>query len=248
VIVAELKAEFRKLVRTRSTYGVIAFALALEGIFAFWANGIKAEPVALAQSGFLQLQLVDAVGALGLIGAIVAVLLVTQEYRYNTIMYTLTAANHRWKVLLAKFLVITGYALVFTIFMAALSPLLARLGIAIQGANMAPQHIYFADIWWRVLFYGWGYAMAGMLIAFLLRNQIGALVALLLLPGLIEQLVGLVLKQNSIYLPFSALDAVIHPGSGSHVLTVTSAALVYLAYLATAGIVAAVLFQKRDAN
>jgi ABC-type transport system involved in multi-copper enzyme maturation permease subunit len=123
-MMSELKSEFLKLTRTRSTYGVLAFALVLEGIFAFWANGFKANPLQLHSSSFLQSQISDAISALGLIGAFAAVLLVTQEYRYNTIMYTLTTANRRWKVLAAKFLVITGYAVLFTLFMGALSPLL----------------------------------------------------------------------------------------------------------------------------
>ena len=244
----ELKAEFRKLVRTRSTYGVLAFALVLEGIFAFWANGFKVDKAQLLSHSFLQTQITEAVSALGIIGAFVAVLLVTQEYRYNTIMYTLTSANRRWKVLAAKFVVVTVYALLFTVFMAALSPLLSRIGIALQGATLSPQHVYFADIAWRVLFYGWGFSMAGLLIALLLRNQIASFAALLLLPGLLEQLLGMILKQNAIYLPFSALDSVLHPSSGSHVLTTASAAVVYMVYLAVAGLAASILFHKRDAN
>jgi ABC-2 type transport system permease protein len=247
-MIAELKAEFLKLTRTRSTYIVIALALALEGIFAFWANGYKVDHRALLSPLFLQNQAVDAVGALGLIGAFAGVLLVTHEYRYNTIMYSLTATNRRFKVLLAKFVVVTVFALLFTVVMATLSPLLARLGITLQGAHIVPQHFYFGDFVWKILFYGWGFAMAGLVIGFIARNQIASFAALLLVPGLVEQLLGLVLKENKIYLPFSSLDAVLHPGTGSHVLTSKSGAAVYLMYLVFAWLIAAFLFHKRDAN
>lgn len=247
-MIAELKSEFRKLLTVRSTYFVFAIAFALELIFAFWANGYKVDPKALVVPTFLQSQIVEAVSALGLIGAITGVLLVTHEYRYNTIMYTLTTTNRWAKVLSAKIVVITCYALIFTVIMAALSPLLARLGIALHGYHMSPQEFHLGSIVWRVLFYGWGFAMAGLLLSVLIRNQIGSIAALLLFPGLIEQLLGLVLKNNSIYLPFSALDAVLHPGSGSHVLTTASAAGVVMIYLAVGWLVAFVLFMRRDAN
>jgi ABC-type transport system involved in multi-copper enzyme maturation permease subunit len=172
----------------------------------------------------------------------------TYEYRFNTITYTLTATNHRLKVLASKVIVATCFALVFTTIMAALSPLAVLLGLSFQDAHLAPQFIAYSEIVWRVLFYGWGFGMAGLLIAALIRNQIGAIAGLLLLPGLVEQLLGLLLKSNAIYLPFSALDAVVHPGTGSHVLTSISAALVFLCYLVVGWIVAVVLFLRRDAN
>jgi ABC-2 type transport system permease protein len=247
-MIPAIRSEFRKLLTVRSTYITVAFALVLEGIFAFWANGYKVDPKALAAPNFLQSQIVDAVSALGLIGAIVTVLLMTYEYRFNTITYTLTVTNRRLKVLLAKVIVATCFALVFTVIMATISPLAAMLGAHINGLTISPQNIAYSAIAWKVLFYGWGFGMAGLLIAALVRNQIGAIAALLLLPGLVEQLLGLLLKSNSIYLPFSALDTVAHTGTGSHVLTSASAALVFLCYLVVGWIVAAVLFVRRDAN
>jgi ABC-2 type transport system permease protein len=247
-MLAEIRAEFLKLTRTRSTYVVIGIALAMEGLFAFWGNGVKAQAASLQMPTFLQTQALEAVSALGLIGALVAVLLVTQEYRFNTIMYTLASTNRRFKVFFAKLVVLTLFALLFTAVMAVLSPVLASLGVAVQGKQLVPQHFYYADILWRVFFYGWGYMMAGMVIGFLARNQIASFAGLLLLPGLVEQLFGMILKNNAVYLPFSALDAVIHPGTGSHVLTSAGAAGVYLVYIGVTGILALVLFQRHDAN
>ncbi len=247
-MIAELKSELRKLVSVRATYGILAVSLLLMGIFAFWANGVKVDPKALQSPSFLQGQIVEGVSALGLIGAFAGVLLVTYEYRYNLIMYSLTASSRRYKVLLAKLLVVSAYALIYTAAMAVLTVLFVQIGVAIQGANMAAQEFVYSDFVWRIFFYGWGFAMIGLAIGFLVRNQIFAFATLLILPGLVEQLLALVLKNNQIYLPFRALDAVIHPGSGSHVLTSFAGAMVFLVYLVVAWIAALILFQKRDAN
>jgi ABC-type transport system involved in multi-copper enzyme maturation permease subunit len=247
-MIPAIKSEFRKLLTVRSTYAIIAFALVLEGMFAFWANGVKADPKALLDSHFLQGQAIEAIGALGLIGAFVTVLLMTYEYRYNTITYTLTTTNRRIKVLTAKIIVASCFALVFSAVMAALSPLAVLLGTGLQGAHLAPQSISYAEVAWKVLFYGWGFGMAGLLIGALVRNQIAAIAGLLLIPGLIEQLLSFVLKNNQIYLPFRSIDAVIHPGVGSHVLTSANGAVVFSCYLVAGWIVALILFQKRDAN
>lgn len=245
-MIPAIKSEFRKLLTVRSTYGVLLFALVVEGIFAFWANGYKADPKALAAPDFLQTQTLEAVSALGLIGSIVTVLLMTYEYRHNTITYTLTAANSRAKVLVAKTIAASCFALCFTAVMAALTPLAVLLGTSIKGLTLAPQTIAYGDVVWRMLFYGWGFGMTGLLLGALIRSQIGAIASLLLLPGVVEQLLSLLLKSNSKYLPFTSLDAVIHPLD--NVLTSTTGALVFCIYLAVGWLVAFVLFVRRDAN
>ena len=244
-MLAALKGEFRKLITVRSTYFIIGIALLMEFLFAFWGNGYKAFPETLQFPGYLQTQIVDAVSALSLIAALVAVLQITHEYRYNTITYTLTAAKSRTKLLVSKVLVLSAFSVLFTIFMATLSPLLVILGAHLADHSVGPQHIYYQDFVWNVLFYGWGYMMAGLLLGLLIRNQVGSLAALLLLPGVVEQLLGLLLKDNRAYLPFTALDAVAHVGTK---LTDVKAAGVYLIYLLVGWALAFILFQKRDGN
>jgi ABC-type transport system involved in multi-copper enzyme maturation permease subunit len=244
-MLAAIKAEFRKLLTTRSTYFIFIFAFILELIFAFWANGYKVSPTMPQTPFFLQSQIMDAVSALALIGAFVGVLLVTHEYRYNTIMYTLTASNSRAKVLAAKIIVATAYALVFTVVMAALAPLLSYIGLSLHGYTLGPQTFYFASFVPHVLFYGWGFVMMGVLLSVLIRSQIGAFAALLLLPGLVEQLLTLVLKSNAVYLPFSAMNAVLHFDPR---LSSGEAVGVFMIYLVVGWLIAFILFKKRDAN
>jgi len=249
---ATLKAEFRKLLTVRSTYAIILFMLALEGIFAFWANGYKVSAPQLAQHDFLMRNIFDGVSALATFPAIVAVLLMSHEYRYNTIMHSLTLSPSRLRVLFSKVLVVSVYAVIITAAFAAITLGLTELGLHLGHHHMVAQTLPFHRLVLQVLFYGWGMALAGLLIASLLRNQIASVVSLLVLPGIIEQLLSLLLKSKTIYLPFTALGQVIenHPTSSDihHVLTPIHAAEVFLVWLVVGWIISAILFVRRDAN
>jgi ABC-type transport system involved in multi-copper enzyme maturation permease subunit len=249
-MIAELKAEVRKLVTIRSTYIIIAVVLALEVFLAFFISGVRAHPDALHNPQTLASDAGLAIHTLSLFCALIAVLLLTHEFRYNTISYSLTLSNSRSKVLAAKIIVMSVFAVCFTLITGALSPLLAILGMNVNHLHLVAQSIPYHSILWRGLFYGWGYTMAGLVIATLVRNQIGAIVTLFIVPGTVEGLLSLLLKQNIQYLPFSALNVVIGSGSGLGVtttITQAQAALVFSAYLVVGWIVAWVLFLRRDA-
>lgn len=249
-MIAALKAEFRKLLTVRSTYIVTGLVLVLVIFIAGYIEGWQLSPADLQQPNQFGS---DVFGALNLsiFGAIIAILLMTHEYRYNTIMYTLTASNSRSKVLLAKIVTISVYAVFLTVMVGLLSPIVCSIGIHLHGHTLVPQVLHVGDLLWRSLFYGWAYGMAGLLLAVLIRVQVGAIAALFLIPGLIEQLLGQLLKHNTVYLPFSSLDQVINssasnPSGGQ--LAPGKAALVFLTYLVIGWIVAWILFLRRDAN
>jgi ABC-2 type transport system permease protein len=251
-MMASLKSELRKLWTVRSTYFILLFALAIMGIFAFWVEGIKAgvggnSPVT---DGFKTAKLIrDAVTSLGVFGAIVGILTFTHEYRYNTISYTLTASRSRLKSLLAKIISVSIFAILFTVYAAVMATILMHIALAIKGYHLSPQ--YFPhDLWWRVVFVGWGYAMIGLLIAAIIRQQVGSIVAFLLFPTLIEQIVGGLLRNNRIYLPFTALQQVtgLEGGGNMPTLSHNKAALVFVGYLLVGWLIAGLLFIRRDAN
>jgi ABC-2 type transport system permease protein len=251
-MIASIKSEFRKVLSIRSTYILIIICLVLMGLFAFYgqgiryADGFKGPGLPPVPPDYLQRAVADAVNALALFIALIGVLLMTHEYRYNTVMYTLTASNSRTKTLLSKVFVISAVSIALTLIMGTLSPLVTALGLHIRGAELGTQVFYFKDLLWHVLLYGWGFAMAGLLLAVLIRNQIGAIVALLLIPTTVEPLLSFVLgEKNSHYLPFLSLGAVIN-----HNPTMSEArgAVVFLAYLVIGWAVGWILFVRRDAN
>lgn len=248
-----LKSEFRKLLTVRTTYYITGIITIVVMFVAFYLEGWRLSSSSLHEPTQLA---GDVTGALGLsiLGAVIAILLVTHEYRYNTIMYTFTNSNSRSKVLFSKFIVISAYALFLTALIGILSPVMSYLGVHAHGHAFAPQALHYWSLTWRSLFYGWGYGMAGMLFAFLTRSQVASIVALFLIPSAVEQLLGeLLLKHNSIYMPFSALTQVLNGPSldgrvTSSTMSPIKAAGVYCIYLVVGWLVAWALFMKRDAN
>lgn len=244
-MIALLRAEFRKLFTARSTYVIIFIALAIDVLIAGYAKGYKLAGPQLTDSFALQDSMLTSTMITAIFSALIALLLITHEYRYNTILYSLTSSNSRTKFLVAKFLAVTIFSLVLSTVIVALAPLLSTIGVAIAGNSLAPQSIYLADSLWRILFYSWGYSIIALLIGFLIRNQIGAIMTLFLFPSTIESLLTLLLKDNVSYLPFSALGSVM---TQSDVLSYGKAALVFSIYLVVGWLIAWILFLKRDSN
>jgi ABC-2 type transport system permease protein len=249
-MIAYFKSELRKLYTVRSTYVILLFSFVLMLIFAFWIEGIKAgnPGKAVTDSHKLASIFLDAITNLAFWGGIVGILSVTHEYRYNTIMYTLTSSRSRSQTLLAKVAAISLFALFFAVFVSVFAVALMYIGLAIKGVSLSHQ-VLSPDIIWRVLFVSWGYSMLGALLAVIIRHQVGAIAAFFVMPVFLEQLLGLLLKDNRIYLPFNALSQVTQPqGMELHkVLSHGRAALVFGIYLAIAWIVAWYLFLRRDA-
>lgn len=248
-----LRSEFKKLLTVRSTYIITALVTAFVIFITFYVIGWRMNAHDLHDPNQLASTITGAL-SLTVFGAIVAILLMTHEYRYNTIMYTLTSSNSRSKVLLSKFIVVSVYALLLSVLIGVLSPLMTYLGVHANGHTLVPQTLHYGDLIWRSLFYGWGFSMAGLLFALLSRNQVASIAALFVIPDFIEQLLGLLLKHNTVYLPFSSLSQVLNAGSGngrvdtSSTLSPGKAAGVFCIYLAVGWAVSWYLFLRRDAT
>lgn len=251
-MMSELKAEFRKLFTVRSTYIICGLTFLLIIFFGFYIAGWRIDQMDIHNPATLAGDITGAVSTVSIFSALIAVLLLSHEYRYNTIMYSLTSSNSRNKVLASKILMMTGFSIVFTVIVAIVAPLMVRLGINAHGLHFVPQTLYFRTIIWKCLFYGWGYTMAGLLLTALIRNQIGSIITLFIVPGTVEALLGLILKNNVVYLPFTALNTVIGRGgtgeqSGPGISPV-HAAMVFCSYLVVGWIIAWILFLRRDAT
>lgn len=246
----EIKAEFRKIFSVRSTYVIFAIVLVLLILVGFYVTGWHSQKSDLTNPTFLFDQDRQAISFLAIFPALIGLLLFTHEFRYNTIFYSLTLSNSRSKVLWAKMFAISAIAIVTTVIVAIAAPLLGKWGLSVHHAKLVHQHFSVGSIAWRGLAYGWGYAMAALVLAALVRNQIGAIIALFVLPGTVEGLLSIWLKGNTVYLPFSALKTMLgfNPESGPPKITEVQALLVFLAYLVIAWVVSWYLFIKRDAN
>jgi ABC-2 type transport system permease protein len=243
-MISAIKSEFRKLLTIRSTYVICLLSFALLVFFAFYIGGLRAG-AASNDPGKLTSDVMGAINFLSIFIAIASALIMTHEYRYNTILYTLTASKSRLRVLLAKVIVVSVFSIVFTLVAGTLSPILSYMGMSLHHLTVVHQNIQISDLLWRGIFYGWAYGMIGLLFATLIRSQIGTMVAIFFIPSTIEPLLGLLLKEKVAYLPFNALNAI---AGNLTVLTHAKAAVLVTVYLLAGWIIAFVLFLRRDAN
>lgn len=234
-------AEVRKLLTIRSTYILAAIALLLIGFVSFWTMGVKGDP---AQTTALSQAALTAGATSGIFMAITAILLITHEYRYNTIVYTLTASRSRSKVLAAKLIATAGYAVLVSALLGVAAVLLLLIGAALRDGGLAPQIFPVWDTVWRTVTFALGFALAGLLFGVLFRHVVGAIILLFIAPSTIESLLMLVLKENAKYLPFTALEQV----NTGMFLKPAMGLLIFSAYLAGGWILAWILFLRRDAN
>jgi ABC-2 type transport system permease protein len=252
-MIPAIKSELRKMLTVRSTYIYLGVALAIVALFAGFIEGFRSAPDALRNPHLLSGESTSAIVFVGLLLAFVGLLLVGHEYRYNTIMYTLTAQNRRYKVLLAKLVVISMFAVVSSLIVTFFSPLCTIIGAALHGHHIGPQVFDYWSVIWHCVFCGWGYAMYGFVLAVLLRNQVGAIVTFLMFPLIGENLLTLLLKHAAKYLPFTALQAVVlgveqPSGIGGNHTSILQATTTTLVYVVIGLIVGSMLFIKRDAN
>jgi hypothetical protein len=251
-MIAALRSEFRKLFSTRSTYIIVGLSLLLACSYSFYVSGYRASTFDVHSAAFLAQQVTGAVGVVTVFGALVGILLISHEYRYSTLIYTLTASTSRTKTLIAKVLAISAYAIAFTIVVGVLSPLMAYLGASMHHLTVVHQEFTYSTLIWRSLFYGWAYMMIGLILGFVFRNTIAAIAVFFLFPGTVEPLLTLILKSNAVYLPFSSLNLVIVTGT-SHITAAGSvsplkAASVVMLYLIGGWAIAWFLFEWHDVS
>jgi ABC-2 type transport system permease protein len=249
-----IKSEFRKIFTVRSTYFILLITLVLEFLVFFLASaynlghhgGLK---LALSDPNRLSTRALVAVNALGLIYAgVISVLNITHEYRYNTITYTLSASKSRSIVFFSKLIVLSVFSIVFGAIFALLAPLLAKWGFAAHHYTLVHQTYNVSSIAWRAIFGSWAISMFAAIIALIVRNQVGAIATMFIVPSTVEGLLGLWLHNNSVYLPFDSVLNVVLGTTPTFNLSYAHAALVALAWIVGGSIIAWVLFLKRDAN
>lgn len=194
------------------------------------------------------------IGAVALF-AVLAILLMAHEFRYNTIAYTLTAANSRSKVLLSKMIVVITSTAVLTTLMILLTVAATYLAVHIKGLNLPQQDIDWVAVPARLLAYLLSFSLLGLALITLLRNLTAAIVAIFMLPIVDSILAGLLRKNNiepTDWLPFSALDRIsssLNNGVADTSLpSVSRAVLTFGAYLIIIWAVSWYLFLRRDAN
>jgi ABC-type transport system involved in multi-copper enzyme maturation permease subunit len=250
-----LKSELRKLLSVRTTYGITAVMLLLVAFVSFWVFGYNYK--GHVDTNYLQTNLLQSASFVAIFVMVVSILLMAHEYRYNTIYYSLTASKSRTRFLAAKIITVLIYGLVMALASVILSWFLMVLGHNMAQHPLPPQQLNLGNILWRNIFYIEGLALAGLMVATLIRNLVFDIVFMFIVPNTIESLLTLVLKQKAAYLPFSALSQVVAtidsqtadtgPFQVGH-LSPVKGAVVFSVYLLVGWLITWQVFLRRDAN
>lgn len=249
---ANLKAEFRRLFSVRSTYILMLVGVLIMCFFSFWIEGYKGisgSPASELRPTAIQEIINNAVGLGITFATIVVILFMAHEYRYNTIMYTLTATASRTRALLSKAIVAVIFCVGFGLLATAIAIGAYLLGVSLRdGANLPSQDLDLLYNLGKLVFYCAAYALVGLLIVTATRNLVGSIAFYMIYPTTAEPLLGLLLKDNAKYLPITALDSTMGVSASSATLEPGKAMVVSGLYIAVAGLVTWILYVKRDAN
>lgn len=204
-MIDQLRSELRKL-RTTRTLGVVLFAAVALSLFGVLIEGLSSTLEELAQED-RQRQLMLGGSVVVFFATIAGVLMVTGEFRYGTIRPTLLFEPRRRIVLGAK---LVAAALVGTV-MATLCLVLSFAAthsiVAIREAEvtLTPADTI-ALVFGTIVVSAIG-GMLGVAIGALIRNQVGAIVALFAYAFLVDATLFAAAPSFGRYLPGKAGDA-----------------------------------------
>ncbi len=246
-----LKSDFRKLLTVRSTHVMTGLALLIIAVLSFYFEGLgnrESAAANLAPTALKEL-IIYSIGMTAVFAGIVSILFMGHEYRYGTITYTLTANVRRSRVLLSKMLTISAFGLVFGALIISFSLACYFLGLQLRGASLPAQNFDVTVVIARALTYCVAYVLTCLLLSTLLRNIVATIAVFFIAPVTVEPLIGLALKDNAKYLPFTVLPDINESGIPGQVsLDPNPALIVFLVYLVVGWAITWWLFIKRDAN
>jgi ABC-type transport system involved in multi-copper enzyme maturation permease subunit len=247
-----LRAELGKLRATRMTYGLLAAAFALvvlSAVAIVLSSRTGDGPAALDTVQGTRL-IVSTAGAGTLFALILGILTIAGEFQHGTATWTFLATPRRDRVLAAKLAAAVvagiGYGLAcLAVLLAVAVPLLAT----VDGARQ-PRLADVGTIGAGVVASYAPFAMFGVAVGAVLRNQVAAIVVMLAWSFVVEPLVLLLVPKVGRWLPGNAADALTNQDagqlSGYEPLPQWGAGLVLLAYVAVLAALGGWLLARRD--
>jgi ABC-2 type transport system permease protein len=243
-----LRAELLKLTSTRLALGMLAGAAAyvmVDVVALVFAAGQPGVP-ALTSAATVR-DVYASAGAASPIVLVAGILGMTTEYRFMTVTPTFLVTPRRGRVLAAKLAVHAGFGLLIGLVCASVSAtlvtaLLSRRPHATVRAGTVLQ-ISGGTLLGYALF-----AVVGVSVGALVRNQIAAIIGGLLWTLVVEGLLVAFLPSVGRWLPAGALRATLQASAfnGGHLLPVWAGSVVLLGYAGVFAVVAARTTLRRD--
>jgi len=245
-----VRAEWTKLFTTRVWLGLLLGSCLLVGGFAALLTGFAGN----ADSGippvgdpeFEQLALAQATGA-NVLFLILGIIGMTQEYRHRTATPTFLATPRRWRVVVAKLLAYALVAVPLALVVLAVNVLVVWLYAGARGAapSLTADNLEVLATSGLALVI---YAMIGVGIGALVRNQVGAIVGGLVYLFVVEPVIRSIPATSGAYkwMPGGALEAMTATFEGPDLLGAWQGALLLISYGLVAALLGTMLAVRRD--
>ena len=247
---ALVRAEWTKLFTTKVWIGLLLGACLLVGGFAALLTGFAGNADSgippVGTEGFEEIALAQATNAT-VLALILGIIGMTQEYRHRTATPTFLAEPRRWRVVVAKIIAYALAAVPFALVALAVNVLVVSVYAGARGA--APSltghnlEVLFSSGLALVI-----YALIGVGIGALLRNQVGAIVGGLVYLFVVEPVIRSIPATSGAYkwMPGGALEAMTATFQGPDLLGAWEGGLLLVGYGLLAAFLGTVLAVRRD--
>jgi ABC-2 type transport system permease protein len=235
-----------ELLKLRTTRTALALIIGMVGLIVLVTllNGLAADHAYFLERKN-QFQLLANGSIASAFAAILGVLSLTTEFRHGTVRPTFLASPARTRVLVAKLIAIAVFGLALGAVGIGLS---YAIGTICMDARGVTSLLGGSDI--ALVFAGaiaatvlWG--VFGVAIGAVVRNQVGALVGLLIWSLFVESILFALVPSAGRFLPGQAASVLTQIDT-PHQLSVTAGVLVFLAYIAVAAVAGAMVTERRD--
>lgn len=249
---ALLQAELLKVRSTRTPVGMLLATLgfvALTTVVSIPQTGDDTAPISLDDPGLLASAVGTSFGVPQVVMLLLGAMVFTQEFRYGTVTSTYLGEPRRTRILVAKWLALIISSVAITIATVAVSLPVGTVLINSRGGA-----ITIAALFWQMLAAGFlvmaAYGVIGVALGALLRNQIVAVLVVLVWMLVVEQIVIHSYPAVGRWMPGGGAYALMQQGPANglddQLLSIPSGGILLAAYLGVAVVLALVLTPKRD--
>lgn len=245
-----VRAEWTKLFTTKVWLGLLLGACVMVAGFAILFTAFAGNPEsgipAVGSPLYEDLALSTAANA-NILFLILGIIGMTQEYRHRTATPTFLTTPKRGRVVIAKLIAYALVAALFAVVVAAVNYVTVAIHAGALGAapgldgdnlvTLASSAIALTI-----------YAVIGIGLGALLRNQVGAIVGALVYLFVVEQIIRSIPATSGAYkwMPGGGLEALTATFEGPDLLTAWQGALLLLGYGLVAAVLGTVLAVRRD--
>jgi ABC-2 type transport system permease protein len=245
-----VRSEWTKLFTTRVWLGLLLGACVMVAAFAIFFTAFAGNPEAgIPEVGtplYEQLALSTAANA-NILFLILGIIGMTQEYRHRTATPTFLTTPRRGNVVIAKLLAYALAGALFALVVVAVNYVVVAIHAGALGAA-PPLDADNLNTLFRSLVALTIYAVIGVGIGALLRNQVGAIVGGLVYLFVIEPIIRSVPVTSGAYkwMPGGALEALTATFQGPDVLEAWQGGLLLVGYGLVAAVLGTLLAVRRD--